>query len=288
MRTNKEKCAMQSIQGTVDHPKMRGDGYRVGFDGKGRIIPATGGITYNFFIGDGCMGLAADHLEPGVSTRNMEANENNAYNVLACIGNKATVISGEAKGSVGWVSGVHGGIDHVMLAFDAATLEKLTGDDKFLIKSYGQGLCLLDHPEITVMNLDPELLEKLNIVENADGTISIPVTHVVPAELMGSGLGSSTTMSGDYDIMTHDPESYAQYHLDTLRFGDIVMIENHSNVNGPDYLKGAVTVGVICHSDSFTSGHGPGVTVLFTSRKSLIQPIMSENANLAHYFHFKK
>ncbi len=288
MRTNVQQCVMQSILGKVDHPKMRGDGNWVGFDGKGRILPGTGAITYNFFIGDRCMGIAGDHVEPGVSTRNMEAAENTAYNTLACVGNRATVISGDAKGAVGIVTGIHGGIDHVMLAFDQATLELLTGNDQFQIRAFGQGLELLDYPEITVMNTDPQLLEKMNIVENPDGTLGVPVTHVIPAALMGSGLGSTTMKSGDYDIMTHDPDALKEYQLDTLRFGDLVLIQDHVNLNGPDYLKGAVTVGIIVHSDSFTSGHGPGVTVLMTSRKPLIRPILDAHANLAELVDFKK
>ncbi len=288
MRTNKEKCVMMSIQGKVDHPRAKYPGYRVGHDGKGRIIPATGGITYNFFIGDSCMGIAGDHVEPGVSTRNPVDIENSAYNILACIGNKAVVISGDAKGAEGVVTGVHGGIDHVMIAFDKRTLDKLTSDDKFLIKSCGQGLELLDYPDITVMNLDPDLLEKLNIVENSDGTLTVPVTHSVPAYLMGSGLGSSTMASGDYDIMTHDPKSVEEFNLKNLRFGDVVMIEDHTNVNGPHYLAGSGSIGVICHSDSFTSGHGPGVTILLTSSKSKLVAKIDQNANIANYLNFKK
>ena len=288
MRTNKEKCAIQSIQGKTDHPKMRGNGYRVGFDGKGRIIPATGGITYNFFIGDSCMGIAGDHIEPGVSTRHSSELENSAYNTLACVGNPAVIISGEAKGAKGYVTGIHGGIDHVMLAFEASVLEKLNYDDSFLIRSYGQGLDLLDYPEIVVMNLDPELLDKMGIVENGDGSITVPVTHVVPAELMGSGLGSATMMSGDYDIMTHDPEAVKKYGLASLRFGDIVMIEDHNNINGPDYIKGARTIGVIVHGDSFSSGHGPGVTVLLACKTTKILAKIDPEANIAKYLNFKK
>ena len=36
-------------------------------------------------------------------------------------------------------------------------------DDKILINSVGQGLKLLDFPEIDLMNLDPKLLAKLKI-----------------------------------------------------------------------------------------------------------------------------
>ncbi len=288
MRTNKEKCVMMSVQGKVDHPRVKYPGYRVGFDGVGRIIPAVGGITYNFFIGDSCMGIAGDHVEPGVSSSNAQEAENGAYNIFSCIGNEAMVISGDAKGAKGVVTGIHGGIEHVMLAFDKDTLEKLTCDDKFLVRSYGQGLELLDYPDITVMNCDPNFLDKLNIIENEDGTLTVPVTHVVPAHLMGSGVGSSTMMSGDYDIMTHDPISFEKYNLNSLRFGDIVMIEDHNNTNGPSYLTGSRTVGIVCHSDSFTSGHGPGVTVLLTSAKTKLIAKIDENANISNIIGFKK
>ncbi len=40
------------------------------------------------------------------------------------------------------------------------------------------------------------------------------------------------------------------------------MIEDHDNKNGPHYKQGAVSIGVIVHSDSFTSGHGPVIKVL--------------------------
>jgi len=279
LKTNQEKCVMQSVQGRIHHPVMRSPGYRIGSDGFPRILPATAAITYNAKIGDSCMGLMGDHVEPGVSLKNADAMEDVALNVLACVGNKARVITGDAKGAIGTVTGMHGGADHVMIHFDEETIEQLVVDDKILIKSFGQGLQLLDFPDIICMNLDPALLEKLDITVTNQG-LTVGVTHIIPATLMGSGLGSSTMMSGDYDIMTRDLETLKKYNLDTLRFGDIVFIEDHANNHGPDYLQGAGTVGVIIHGDSFISGHGPGVTVLLTSRKPLLQPKINPNANL--------
>ena len=69
-----------------------------------------------------------------------------------------------------------------------------------------QGLKLDDHEDIQVMNLDPELLDKLNIQETANG-LRIPVKTIIPAYLMGSGLGSTSMMNGDYDIMTQDKQA---------------------------------------------------------------------------------
>jgi len=44
LKTNKEKCVMQSVQGRIHHPIMRAPGYRIGSDGVPRILPATAAI----------------------------------------------------------------------------------------------------------------------------------------------------------------------------------------------------------------------------------------------------
>ena len=282
MKLNKENLVMMSVQGKVDHPGMNSHAYRVGYDGYGRIPMAVGGIVYNYKIGDSCMGIAGDHVEPSVSLKNPIEKENNALQAFACIGNHARIISGDAKGRTGYVTGKHGGIDHVMVYFDEETLELMTSDDKVLIKAYGQGLKLLDHPEIHAMNIDPDLFEKLPIKETSEG-IEVNVTTIVPAFLMGSGLGCATTMLGDYDIMTQDKKANETYHLNDLRFGDIVAILDHDNHNGPHYLEGAISIGIIVHSDSFTSGHGPGVSVILTSKTQTIKPIIDKHANIANY-----
>ncbi|WP_416326025.1 DUF4438 domain-containing protein [[Eubacterium] hominis] len=286
MKTNRKHLAMMSVQGKVDHPSLSGNGYRVGYDGWGRITMGVGGITYNYKIGDGCMGIAGDHIEPGVSLKNPSDKENNALQAFACIGNKAKVISGDAKGHYGYVTGKHGGIDHVMVYFDEETLDCMTCDDKVLIKAYGQGLKLLDHEEIHVMNIDPDLLDNLSITEREDG-IEVPVVTKVPAYLMGSGLGSATTMLGDYDIMTQDKEANERFHLNELKFGDLVMVEDHDNHHGPHYLEGAVSIGVVVHSDSFTSGHGPGLAIILTSKTKTIHPRIDPQANIANYLNIK-
>lgn len=281
MKTNEAKLVMQSMLGAVHHPTASGDGYWVGFDGKGRIPMGVGGITYNFKIGDSCMDIVGDHIEPGVSIKNSDNKENGALMAFSCIGNEAVVVSGDAKGSKGFITSKHGGINHVIAYFDKAVLEKLNVNDRIAIKAYGQGCKLIDYPDITVMNLDPRLLHQLNIVENEDHTLSVPVTHSIPAHLMGSGIGETTLMGGDYDIMTQDKESNQNYHLDTLRFGDLVYIENHDCTNGAHYRTNSGSIGVIVHSDSYTSGHGPGVCVILTSRKPMLKPILDKHANLA-------
>lgn len=280
MRTNKQKVVKQSIQGIIHHPTMKQSGYWVGYDGKGRICVGTGGITYNYKIGDCCMDIPGDHVEPGVSLKNPDASENTAVQALACIGNEAVVISGDAKGRKGIVTGKHGGVDHVMIYFDEDTLEQLQVNDRIAIKAYGQGLSLLDYPDVRVMNIDPNLLDSLAIQEEED-CLLIPVKAIVPAYLMGAGIGETTMMSGDYDIMTQDHEEIKKWQLNDLRFGDFIFIQDHDNFYGPHYRKGAGSVGIVVHSDSYTSGHGPGVTILMTAHSDRLKPVLDAHANLA-------
>ena len=282
MRTNKDKLVMMAVNGQVDHPRM-GKMY-VGYDGKGRLPVGTGGIVYNYAIGDCCMGIPGDHIEPGVSICNPSDKENHALETLACIGNEATILNGPAAGNKGYVTGTHGGVDHTMLYFKPEVLDKMQGDERFLIRSIGQGLKLLDHLEIFMMNIDPTLLESMEIQEE-NGSLLFPVVTIIPAKLMGAGLGISTLMEGDYDIMTQDKEANKKYGIDQLRFGDIVAIKDHECSYGPHFSKGAMSIGVIVHSDSYTSGHGPGVSVIATSKtEGKIKPIIDVNANLKYYF----
>ncbi|MCX8171815.1 MAG: DUF4438 domain-containing protein, partial [Candidatus Bathyarchaeota archaeon] len=238
------------------------------------------GITYNVRVGDLAVGWAADHVEPGVSVRNRESEEANmALNVLACVGNEAIVVSGDAKGARGVVTGKHGGIEHVLVDFPPETLEKLVIGDKILIKAFGVGLELIDYPEIKVMNTDPVFLEKINPKILGD-KIEFPVTHIIPASIMGSGLGADQAYSGDYDIQLFDESISKEYGLEDLRLGDLVAIQDADSSYGRIYLKGAVTIGIVVHSNCVISGHGPGVTTLLTSRSGKIVPKISPDANI--------
>lgn len=280
MRTNKDRLVMQSVQGKIHHPL--GGTYRITHEGHPRILPATGGITYNVKVGDPAFGWAGDHVEPGVSIRNENASENAALNTFACVGNTAKVVSGDAKGAVGYVVGVHGGIDHVMIQFEQEDMENMAIDDKILVKAHGQGMQLLDYPDITVMSLDPNLFEKLGIKTNETG-IEVDVVAEVPPYLMGSGIGSPNAYSGDYDIMTADTDAIKEFGLDKLCFGDLVLLRDCDNSFGRGYLKGAVSIGVIMHSDCVKMGHGPGVSVIMTCKNQMIKGRINKDANIGKY-----
>lgn len=286
VKTNSDRLVIQSVQGKVHSPIVGGKPYRVNREGIGEILPSTGGICYNVKIGDSCMKWVGDHIEPGVSIKNSDNMENNALMLLACIGNEAKVITGDAKGVKGYVTGMHGGIEHVLIYFKEEDLEKMAIDDTILIKAHGQGLAIQGFEDVKCMNIDPKLFEKLSIVDN-NGVLEVPVVTEIPAYLMGSGVGSSTAFTGDYDIMTGDENANKEFGIDKLKFGDLVLLRDCDNTNGRQYLGGSVSIGVIVHSDCILSGHGPGVTVIMSCKTPKIVGKIDENANIANYLEVK-
>ncbi|MCL2478521.1 MAG: DUF4438 domain-containing protein [Treponema sp.] len=281
LKTNKEFLPVQSVQGKVHHPTLKNI-YRLGRDGDSRVLAATGGITYNAKIGDNCMKWVSDHLEPGVSLRNENKEENDAIQTFACIGNTAIVVSGKAKGAKGYVTGKHGGIEHCMIYFPEDVLEKMAIDDAVLIKATGAGLRVDGFPDVFCNNLDPELFDKMGVTEKG-GVLEVPVAFEIPAVLMGSGIGSRTSHTGDYDITTGDKEAFEKLNLKEMRFGDIVLLQDCDNTYGREYIKGAVSIGVVIHGDSTIMGHGPGITTIMTCKTARIRGKISADANIATY-----
>jgi hypothetical protein len=286
LKTNVGKLVRISVFGEVVSPVFGRSVYDISAKGVPMVLPGVGGITYNVRVGDPACGWEADHVEPGVSVENKENDPrfgqgaNAAFNVLSCVGNEAVVATGDAKGAKGTVTGKHGGIEHVLVDFSTQTLEKLMLGDKVLVKAFGVGLKLLDLPEVIVMNMDPRFLKALN-PKTKGGKLEVPVTHVVPAATMGSGLGANQTYSGDYDIQLFDEKVIKKYGLDDLRLGDLVAIADADHSFGRIYKQGAMSVGIVVHTNCVTSGHGPGVTTLFTSSSGKITPKIDAKANIA-------
>ena len=131
-RVNTDELVAVSVMGQIAHPIGRSTPYRIGYDGVPRVLPGTGGIVLNRRIGDLCVGLAGDHIEPGVALHNNNREvtgprdgPNNALITYACVGNVARVISGPCNGQLGLVSGKHGGINHVLVDFPTEVLLRL-------------------------------------------------------------------------------------------------------------------------------------------------------------------
>jgi hypothetical protein len=251
------------------------------------VLPGTGGITLSHRVGDRCVGLAADHVEPGVSIHSEHRSAggekegaNLALNTLACIGNLAVVMSGPCAGARGVVTGKHGGIENVLVDFSDEVLRKLRIGDQVQVYSVGQGARLPDHPRVTVMNASPRLLRRWGLRSEGD-KLAVPITHVVPAAVMGSGLGKAYAQRGDYDIQLFDAHMVRRHRLGSLRFGDLVAIANADGQFGRSYHTGHLSIGAVVHSDSTVAGHGPGVVTLVTGPASAFVLMRRADANLA-------
>jgi len=281
LKTNEKKLVRIAVDGKVAPALVYPNS--VGHDGRVHNLPSLGGITLNVLVGDSAFGWAADHVEPAVSTLlNSEKRgdrPNTGYNFLACIGNEVRVTSGAAKGARGVVTGRHGGCEHVIVDMPVAAMEKLCTEDRIQIRTFGQGLSLTDHPEVSVCSVDPALLRRMELRERGE-RIEVPVAAVVPGKLMGSGIGQMQSKTGDYDLQTSDRKALARHGIDELRLGDIVAISDHDASFGWRYLEGACLIGVIVHGDSNLSGHGPGITTILTCPTGKLIPRKSANANI--------
>ncbi len=280
IRTNRDRLPITAVVGEAAPALINTGLYDVSFEGEPLIVASVGGINPNVRVGDGAFAFRADHIEPGVRARNPDDRANTAFNVLSCVGNEARVISGEAKGAAGRVTGKHGGVEHVIIDFTPEVMRAMAIGDRIQVWGCGVGLELLDAPDVKAFNADPDFLEAWGLAVR-DGRIRARVARTVPAAVMGSGLGRATVVRGDYDIQTFDDTMAERYGLRELRLGDLVAIIDADNSFGRIYRTGAISVGVVVHGGSYVAGHGPGVTTLLTSSIGAIDVDIDAAANLA-------
>lgn len=289
VHASRKQLVCQSVIGEITSPLGGINPYRIDPDGRPDVYPGVGGICYNVRIGDPAGAFFADHVEPGVSISNFtqyqgQPGPNRALNLFACAGNLATVVSGKAEGKTGRVTGKHGGIEHVLVDFEPEILEQLVIGDKIQVKACGCGLQIPDCPDVKVMNMDPGLLEAMALQRDNDNRLLVPVTHEVPARIMGSGIGSQHSHSGDYDIQLFDEPTVKEFGLDDLCLGDLVAITDADATFGRIFKTGGVVIGIIVHSDCVLAGHGPGVMVIMSSKTGRIIPKIDPEANLKNLF----
>jgi hypothetical protein len=237
------------------------------------------GIIYNARPGCAAFGWAADHLEPAVCVHASDPQEDYALHYLANIGNDAVVISGEAKGARGIVTGEHA---RFIIDFAPEDMDRMCPGDRVQILAWGTGMRLLDYPHIGVWKLDPRLLDRMGIEPAGTGVLRVPVTHIIPSRIMGSGWELNPEYV-DQDICSNDPATVREFGLERLRTGDVVAVTDADHAVGRAYRKGAVTIGVINHGNSWQLGHGPGCMTVLTCSTPHLEPVLHPDANVARY-----
>jgi len=282
LKTNKESLIVTAVQGVIQPASSRG--YEATYDGRSVADIGMATINYSVTLGDSTYGWAnGDHVEPDVTIqgRDRPSPSECALAILACIGNEARVVSGDARGAKGYFIGRHAGSDDLVW-FPRNVVETLSVNDRIQIKARGVGLKIEGFEDVRLNKLSPELLEKMGVSAEG-GQLVVPVVMEVPGHIMGSGMGGSFIETGDYDIQTTDPQIVEEYGLKKLRLGDVVAIRDHYDVYGRGRYKGAVTVGVIVHGFSNMAGHGPGVDPIMSALPGKIRIRIDPNANTAYY-----
>ena len=119
-------------------------------------------------------------------------------------GNPVRVLTGPAAGGTGTVVGKHA---FVLVDFPQQTLDLLGPGDRLLVRARGQGLRLLDFPDVALRSCSPELLHALPVQVRGDA-LAITVAAEIPAFLMGAGIGMSSEWA-NCDVMLTRPDTVA-------------------------------------------------------------------------------
>lgn len=283
LATNATSLVTVSVGGAVAHPTLPplpAEPYRLAADGTPFLLPTWGGLVYNVSVGDRAFGWAADCIHPGVSIRQADDMKNRGLITYACIGNVAKVMTGEAAGTRGVVTGKSGRFsEQLIVHLPLAARAKMAVGDQLVVRAEGVGLVLTDHPQVTLRSLSPTLLGVMP-VRAEGGVLAVGVTARVPAHLVGAGLGLSSE-GGNVHLQTTDRALVAELGLDRLRLGDLVALDDTDSRFNHGYLRGARAIGVVSSTDGPRAGYGPGVTVLLTAPGGALGSFEQPDANLA-------
>jgi hypothetical protein len=275
LATNADRLVEIGLACEVAHPTHSG-AYSVDSYGRPIILPGMAGVVRNVRVGDLVFPWAADHLEPGVSAGASDPAAHRALQFLACIGNEARALDGQAAGAVGRVTGKHA---FVLIDFPQAALEVLAPGDRLLVRALGQGLRLEGFDDVAPRSCSPELLEALGVAVEA-GRLRIEVAAEIPAFLMGAGLGMSSEWA-NCDVMFTRWEVVERLGFDGIRLGDVVAMHDQDHRYGRGYRPGHVAFGVVAHGGhGGVPGHGMGVATFLSGPVERFEIVRAERVNL--------
>ena len=274
------------VIGEITHPAIDAR-YVNNWDGKPSVGLGQGGIVYNIKPGASCFGWAwGEKVEPGVSVDGIGNDRaKGSFRNFTCVGNKARVVKGEAKGKEGVVVGKVGGLPdhnhHVVIYFDDDVLDDLSIGDKVQVRSVGVGLKFTDYPEVRAVGVSPQLLDTMGL-KDVKGKLGVPVTTIIPADYVGMGSGGAPVEASCWNVMNQSPD--ALEHLKGVNIGDIVALKDILSAWGRGYYENAYTIGVVSTGASGKLGQGISVTTLMTCKEREIEPILDPGANIGKYF----
>ena len=280
--SNVESLIQMAVAGYVSQPSFKNPGYIPNNDGKSVIYPGMFGVVNNVKVGDKAFGWAGDHIEPGVSIDSEHINEHFALHYMVCTGNKAIVRSGEAKGSIGIVTGEHA---RNLVHFEQKTLDKICVGDQIDIITHGRGLKLLDFPDIELKKIDPNLLKSMNL-KIVDKKLIVDVAMELPIRIMGSGAELNSEYV-DQDLMSGDRSLMKKLKIDQMRLGDLIVINHADLMLGRSFKKDYISIAICIHGDSVMTGHGPGIMTIMTGKRKNLGWKINKKANIKNILKVK-
>ncbi|MBM3449672.1 MAG: DUF4438 domain-containing protein [Armatimonadetes bacterium] len=279
LRTNHDRLVKMAVAGDIAPATMGRGPHKMKAGGEAYVPIGMAGIIYNARPGCAAFHWEADHLEPSVCIDCKDGGEHHALHYLGNLGNDAVIVTGDAIGARGVLLGEHA---RPIVDFPPEAMEKMMPGDKVQLTAWGTGLELLDYPHIQVRKLDPRLLDKMGIVELGNGKIRVPVTHILPSKVMGSGWELNPEYV-DQDMCATDEATVRDLGLESLRICDVVAVMDVDHTIGRGYKKGGVVIGLVNHGNSWSIGHGPGCMTLLSCAEPMIEPVIDPNANIAKY-----
>ena len=282
IKTNEKQLIKMSICGYATQPSFKNPGYIPNNDGQAVIYPGMFGVVNNVKVGDKAFGWAGDHIEPGVSIDSENLNEHFALHYLVCTGNKAIVRSGEAKGSIGIVTGEHA---RNLVHFNQKILNKICIGDQIDIITHGRGLKLLDFPNIELKKIDPKLLKSMTL-KVVNKKLIVDVAIELPIRIMGSGAELNSEYV-DQDLMSGDRNLMKKLKIDQMRLGDLIVINHADHRWGRSYKKNHISIAICIHGDSVMTGHGPGIMTIMTGHKKDLGWKINKKANIKNLLKIK-
>jgi hypothetical protein len=109
---------------------------------------------------------------------------------------------------------------------------------------------------------------------NVDKLVKISVVGEVASPVYGGGIYRISAQGNPVVLPSVGGITY------NVRVGDLVAIRDADHSYGRIYKQGAMSVGIVVHTNCVSSGHGPGVTTLFTSSTGKIIPKIDSKANI--------
>jgi Domain of unknown function (DUF4438) len=275
-----------NLLGYAEQPQFGATPFEVNAGGRPYVPAGDGGIVLGVRLGESAFARDADHAAPGMCLVHPEQAARHALAIYSCIGNQATVRTGDAAGARGMVIGKRGELGRVVVWFEQQDLARLRPSDQVTVRSAGQGWQPAGFPpEVTLLNTDPAALGHLPVALSAGGAVvTATVRAVVPSKAAGNGIGRPAA-GWDLDLQLGWPDPLAASaqrvagSVPGLLLGDLIAVSDLDARFNMGYRRGWMTIGVIVHGSSPLPGHGPGLTPILTGPAQSLQAVPDQGGH---------